>query len=90
MNKQITWARFPADDELTMYLCMEHYAMGRKHATISGECGHEHWVLPPKEGCACIICHVAKLEAELARLEEEASIKEFQQAIENTVEKEKR
>ena len=66
MSKQTTWARFPGDDELTMYLCMEHYVMGR--ADKNPDRGHRHWVLPPRDGCACIICRVAELEAELAKV----------------------
>ncbi len=65
MSKQITWARFPADDELTMFLCMKHYLMGLRDK--DPDKGHRHWVLPPKDGCACIICRVAELEAELAK-----------------------
>lgn len=64
--ESVTWERYPTDDSLTMYLCMAHYLMGA--CDSDPDKGHRHWVLPPKDGKACIICDAVKMRTALAAI----------------------
>jgi len=70
IRKQV-WARGVGGERdgntLVLYLCYEHYLMG----DAKGDGVHHHWVLPAKEGCACIVCQHAALLHEVERLQAE-------------------